>query len=547
MFETDNTSLKDPSDSGDSNIKNQSSLDINAKYKNDSNVLIKSLKEIIPPREKIITILSLMILICILIITINTGSNILNWTKNKIDLKNVDNNQATLEKFTNQDRNYAQESEYLIRDKSEIIESVIVKQIKTENKNLGYKMQGFIIPTFSENNLYSLMFSNIPITSNGNIIHTQSGNFDVITNTNLMGGINFDLNKLSDNIFFRLNSVPEEILNILGIRKEDIKPILNEWVYISDKKNLLQKKSTDSEKLNELALIIINSISLEKIKIENDNIDSEKIIKIKIEQDSNNFDDLIRNTNKWYLEETGSYIYFKDKNIKFSDVFEKLKADFWLDANDYSPKRVMLSGKYKPILDKDISSINFLNIKDFNFVIDIKFTENQQTSTNTPRNFQTYKEYINKINSVLTNIIIEGKRDSLFNQIINNYFMDEKGRKVISENQKLIDFVKILQAISRYESDCKDFPDSLDELIQSVKACNTKKSYFDNLNFNPLDQTAFYYQKYTDRKAFSLCVNFSEEQRKNFGYASSDPCPNPSFNTHFYLNRYPWNTSTLNN
>ncbi|MCS7092601.1 MAG: hypothetical protein NZM26_04585 [Patescibacteria group bacterium] len=533
MFETDNTTLKDPSDSGDSNIKNQSSLDINAKYKDDSNVLIKSLKEIIPPKEKIITILSLMALICILMITISAGVNILDWIKNRKDLKDVDNNQHTFEQFTNQNSNYTQESEYLIRDKSEIIESAIVKQIETNNKSLGYEMQGVIIPTFSENNLYSLMFINIPIKSSGHIIHTQSGNFDVITNTDLIGGINFDLNKLSDNIFFRLNSVPEEILNILGIRKEDIKPILNEWVYISDKKNLLQKKSTDSEKLNELALIIMNSISLENIKIENDNIDGEKTIKITIEQDLINFDDLIKNTNKWYLEETGAYIYFKDKNIKFSDVFEKLKVDFWLDANDYSPRKALLSGKYKPVLDKDMSSINFLNIKDFSFVIDIKFTKDQKAPIKIPSKFQTYKEYINQIASVLTNILIEGKRDSLFNQIINNYFLDDESRKVISENQQLIDFVRILQAILKYESDCKDFPDSLNELIQSVKTCNTRKSYFDNLNFNPLDKTAYYYQKYLDRKGFSLCVNFSEEQKINFGYASSDPCPNPSFNTHF--------------
>lgn len=138
-------------------------------------------------------------------------------------------------------------------------------------------------------------------------------------------------------------------------------PILKKWVY---NKSLLKKKTgkTEEKQLQELIAYILQSTNLNLIRLVNDNIDGEETIKLTITQDAIDFDSLIEKMNKWYLENTGSYLYFKENDIRFSDVFESLEANLWLDKNDYVPKKVNVLGKYKPKLGKKKSNLNFLNI-----------------------------------------------------------------------------------------------------------------------------------------------------------------------------------------
>lgn len=158
-IDMEDNSPKPPTGTNQSNY-----TQLNTDYKNPKLLLINTIKEILPNKQKIIQILSLMALTCVFLILASGNFSFINWGKNqqKLPMQNF-----TSSSVFNNDGQMATEDIYPLENKSQILESAILKQIKDNKRSFKYEMSGIIIPEFLSNNIYSLMFSSFPISSQG--------------------------------------------------------------------------------------------------------------------------------------------------------------------------------------------------------------------------------------------------------------------------------------------------------------------------------------------------------------------------------------------
>lgn len=360
----------------------------------------------------------------------------------------------------------------------------------------------------------------------GNVDYTDPKNVFFNTEIFLTKGLNIELKKNGDMVYFNIKDIPSFLLAFAGMSKSQFEPVLNKWVswdvspLDTEARRTIQDTEVDyldpvfaEEKFNEY----LDDYLLEKLVVTDDEVDGHKVYKIALNADSEVIDYLQRKLEN-SSSQGGSYsvLGYTADSEKLSDYVKTLTVEIYIDKRSYYTRKLIFSSS----LEYDSSELSDLGLTgsgssmaDFAFAA--KFDNfGEEVVVNEPMVDMTSEEFIEKISVIVAEIYgnMMGVPEGGLNET----------QALARDARRKADLEHIRAALELYRADCKKYPARVNELL--VGCPESANEYLKIIPEDPLS-TPYYYQ--SNGSEYFLCANFDTPPVNPLS-----SCPDPSYNYH---------------
>ncbi len=351
----------------------------------------------------------------------------------------------------------------------------------------------------------------LDIETKGNVDYSNQDNILFDFNTSITKDINFDLMKIGNLLYFKVNKFYSPILfsALLGTSGEDESPfnsVVDKWVSydISTLSTQARESLNENNKqesytkmvADEFLEIIADPKIKSQLKIEEVKINNIKMYKILLNPNSEAVNIIIDK-----LEHPDS-TEKSQNNTNYSEYFSNFSAEVFVDKGRFTASKMALSFDVSTN-SKKVSSIPFLtpdlNKTSIAMVLELG-NINRKFNFTAPENTISVEEFVQAIMPE--------------SNILNTSLQFPKSR----DTKRLSDLMALLTALELYRLDNNKYPNTLSDLVPEYMA------------MVPMDPNGgnYFYRVIND--GYNLCANLETTDYSASG--SSIPCPNSSYNFH---------------
>jgi hypothetical protein len=372
----------------------------------------------------------------------------------------------------------------------------------------------------SQDLVSQLGLSGLDVQAKGSIDYSDTENVKLNVNASITKDFNIELLKKDKFLYFKINKVPQLILAALGLKSNELDPLLGKWVsYDTSPLDTEARQSLQDKEVNPLSEQYIDQEFqkyldekvLSKMTIKNVNEDGFDDYEITLSADPELIDYLGKKLDEENQKNSGASLNVLGTSaVKLSDTVKSLIWKIYIDRNDYYMRKLIITS------DLEVDSVNDSSLYLGN-------------SSSVPKTSKAKIGFAAKFGDFGKEFNISAPTDSItseeFLNLASEIMQKAYGSALDSSSSTMsssrdarrqADLQTLRSGLEIYRADYQNYPASL---------TNLSPTYLSEIPVDPAG-TNYYYRPSKDLNSYDLCANLESI------IVSGSSCPDPNYNYH---------------